>query len=454
MFCPNCGKELKEETKFCQYCGEKILDMPLEIEQVNTLQSGKSSAFETGKIVKLVILVLSVIGLLMTIIFCLNHNNSSNQFVVLMKEGNYEAANQLYYQKIVNDYEQMIATEKLITEDIESVVKDYYTEKITYIEAQDQVNAYIAFFPTVVDSALIQITNLNSSRNNYMTAKQHYDSAEYYAAWRYYNMVITEDPNYDDACSMAEKSYEKYIETLKNEIEELKEQEEYQKIIEICDGAKGELKSKDVEWISGVRAEMEEMYTAQIVDVANVWLSNREIENAESLIEGALAYYPQNNHLQEMQTIIREYNPIYLGQEFLTDSDMWEERGLPYFDTGGPYCDTWGNSYQNANRYWTSPAYSKEEEIIYDTYTLNGEYTHFSAILAPRSSWKDVSKDGQTIFYIMGDGNVLYSAYMDKWSEVYTIDLDITNVKELKIGMNGGSYVNLLLAEPHIYKRY
>ncbi len=454
MFCSNCGKEVNDGTKFCQYCGEKILDMQSEVKQENIQQSGISSAWETRKIVKLTILMLGVIGMFVAIIFCIKHNNSSNQFVISIKEGNYETANQIYYQKIVNDYEEKLATEKLVTEDIEGIVKDYYDGKTTYMDAHEQVNAYIDFFPTVVDAALIQITNLNSSRNNYMTAKEHFDRAEYYAAWRYYNMVIPEDSNYDDASSMAEKSYEKYIETLKLEIEELWGREEYQKIIELCDSVTSELKSKEVEWISNVRAEMEGLYITQVINVANAWLSNGGIESAEALIEGALANYPQNVSLQEMQIIIREYYPVYLGKKFLTDSDMWVERSLPHFDTGGPYYDTHGNSYESANRYWTSQAYSKEEDIIYDTYTLNGEYTHFSAFLAPRSRWKDASNEGQTIFYIVGDGNVLYSTYMDKRSEVHTIDLDITNVKELKIGMNGGSYVDLLLAEPYIYKRY
>lgn len=74
MFCCNCGKEIKEDMKFCKYCGalqknisiktnEKIVKNEVESNVAHTKKklSGK------GKYMILVFLVLAVVGGIVTI---------------------------------------------------------------------------------------------------------------------------------------------------------------------------------------------------------------------------------------------------------------------------------------------------------------------------------------------------------------------------------------------------
>lgn len=76
MFCKKCGKQLKDGTKFCQYCGEKIilpkvsaqtgqLEVQISANGVNDLELCKKSKFKVKQISCIVagIVVLVIVGL-------------------------------------------------------------------------------------------------------------------------------------------------------------------------------------------------------------------------------------------------------------------------------------------------------------------------------------------------------------------------------------------------------
>ena len=109
-----------------------------------------------------------------------------------------------------------------------------------------------------------------------------------------------------------------------------------------------------------------------------------------------------------------------------------------------PYVDVNGNRYEKAYRFWTTSVYSDETEILYDTYAINGKYEHFSAVVAPDSGMKNEDESKDTIIYIVGDGEVLFSTYINKNTSPVSIELDITGVSELKVGMRGGKRVRIV----------
>lgn len=295
---------------------------------------------------------------------------------------------------------------------------------------------------------------LRKSQEYYQTAEQFLESGEYLAARDYYLMVIPEDSNYANACKKAQQSYDMYIQDVKEQLESVIAKNDFIQAVQFCKSQEEYFEGEDKTWLMQKEDDLKEDCLNHVINSTEIYLDVKEIGLAEKCVNIGLSLYPDDEDLLELQSVVREYQPVYLGAEFMTKSDMDEERSAPYYDDRGPYYDTSGNQYDNANFYWTSEFYSKQSEKIYDTYNLNREYTHFTAVLAPESGWKDLNNGKGTTFYIVGDGTVLFQSYVDEDSNPVSIDLDITGVKELKIGMKGGNNVRIWLAEPYIYKRY
>ena len=75
MFCNNCGKEIGDNSKFCQYCGEKFSDKDVPINSKDE-GSGKLNASIIGGVVFLAILM-----------FSFNDNLTSYQSITSTNEG-------------------------------------------------------------------------------------------------------------------------------------------------------------------------------------------------------------------------------------------------------------------------------------------------------------------------------------------------------------------------------
>ena len=78
MFCPNCGKEIAENSKFCGECGKPIQDPPLNLntpaeEKPAVPGSAKSSTKKKGCLGCLGIIILLVV---LAAIFGSSHNSS------------------------------------------------------------------------------------------------------------------------------------------------------------------------------------------------------------------------------------------------------------------------------------------------------------------------------------------------------------------------------------------
>ena len=60
MFCPECGKKNKDEAKFCEYCGTKIVDdSPKEFKPVNKKKVDKKTKIIISIITGILIVLIS-----------------------------------------------------------------------------------------------------------------------------------------------------------------------------------------------------------------------------------------------------------------------------------------------------------------------------------------------------------------------------------------------------------
>lgn len=52
MYCPNCGKEIEEGSKFCKYCGAKVEEGEIEVKKKETQQARETvPSYDTPKMI-------------------------------------------------------------------------------------------------------------------------------------------------------------------------------------------------------------------------------------------------------------------------------------------------------------------------------------------------------------------------------------------------------------------
>ena len=210
--------------------------------------------------------------------------------------------------------------------------------------------------------------------------------------------------------------------------------------------------SRDGEELIDDDAE-EVKYVNKVFEEVNSYLSEGLIEDAEKCVIKALNVYPGNEALIQLYSDVTEHYPISIDS-FLETNGFKEEEDAPFYSAYEGQYDSYGNYYPDAKVYWTSSVYSKIGEVKCNTYVLNGEYKHFNAVLMIHGDWKYASSNPGTTFYVIGDDEELFSTYVSNDSDSIYIDIDITGINKLKIGMDGGKYAYLYLGNAVVYKQY
>lgn len=129
--CPNCGAELRENAKFCDECGIKLITEP------TSMPTEKTDAFTEKKIVKeknntigIVICILIVVLLIGIFIVRFNGNNSTGNT-------NTEQYGKQYAKDVVIHWYHIDATAK----DDYNVYTPYFENGYVYIPIEAQINA-------------------------------------------------------------------------------------------------------------------------------------------------------------------------------------------------------------------------------------------------------------------------------------------------------------------------
>ena len=199
--------------------------------------------------------------------------------------------------------------------------------------------------------------------------------------------------------------------------------------------------------IKNLIAQIDEEYRNETIFAIKHYMSSKDYETALEVSSKALSQqWFDDLEILALQNEIKKYIPEYLGYQMRVSQGIEKITSVPYYDVNG-------NLYENAEIFWTTSVYSKETEILYDVYSLEGKYKHLSAVVAPASRMEDICDEtDDTIFYIVGDGIELFSTYINKDTNPVFIEIDVTGVSELKVGIRGGNLVQILFADRYLYK--
>lgn len=157
MFCPECGKNIKYESRFCPFCGTSLDEEIVRVE--------KSGNKEKRKLMKWIIIagIVVIISAIIAVVYVNKKNEiKKNNYQALMNEGNnyleeldYKGAEANYLQAIEVEPKNVEAYEKLVqiytkqgekkkAKDIlETAIKNLKVEEVTPLQKQYDMYIYV-----------------------------------------------------------------------------------------------------------------------------------------------------------------------------------------------------------------------------------------------------------------------------------------------------------------------
>jgi ribosomal protein L37E len=155
--CPECGKEISDQSKVCIHCG-----YPLDTNQVSEANGTSSDVEKNNNLQNKKIALAAIGGLILVgivVIVLVNANNPLKRAQKYYKEGNLEAFTE---NKIEMSSEEANTFTQQLIGDVDRVNEDYVSGKISYEEAVEQLEKILSYGDT-------------SSISNYNTVKYDID---------------------------------------------------------------------------------------------------------------------------------------------------------------------------------------------------------------------------------------------------------------------------------------
>lgn len=260
MVCKHCGKELREDDKFCPGCGAKIevtedvaeqeqpaepaeetpdseIQEPEEDSEEKAVQEDKPDAADQtpdvatpaehdpvtvqnkGKSGKGM-----VIGVVAAVVVCAAiaavvfwPKDPVNQYLSEFKENNNAEAMEIYNDKIADDEELVAKLAESQDAEIDAIYTSYQSEQITYEEAGEQLQQYLDYDPSKVYAKEIedQIETLYDDRTAYSKAVAAEEAGNLEDAIKQYKKISESGENYNAAqekiTALSKEIKDKYV---------------------------------------------------------------------------------------------------------------------------------------------------------------------------------------------------------------------------------------------------
>ena len=477
MHCEKCGTKNEKDSKFCYKCGHKL-------ETSNKVLSKFKNIPKQKKIIMVLVLIVVIISLIVLGILLNNpvkkvedslehyyNNYQENDIKELITIGKI-LKNNKNDEKTLNNIKE--ATSKYLN----NWVKNFNTE---YSNRENLDNAYDKLTGALKDiynyyngleyilttksyqKYTEEVNNLYRSKVNYFYGED-YEGNNDYQTYYYYQKVIKEDCYYNKVT--------KYIDNYISD-----------ELHKVLDEAKNKVKDQDAtkneDMLNALITELKylkENKTSNNIDLSSNKeyqdLYNEVLEKIVSYMEKIINENPNNeNNITKIDELLKlindEKNTQY--KKLLKLKEREEEKEPEKLAEKDPISydsnvDATSKKREILNKTYESTIYFKtntnKSKIIYD---LNKEYKKFTTSIIPDLELNSNFK-GNIIIY--GDNKELYRKQEEKFKnivditkdyQIEIIELDITNIKELKIELeiSNKSFddnTNIYLVEPYLYK--
>lgn len=275
MLCRSCGKEIFEDSSFCNHCGKKI-------------------ANNYGNKKKLLILSVTSLIVIISLILFVYLNTDLSKFKRMISSGDVVEASNLYKNEISKSQTASKKAEVLISDNVNKIVEEYINEEIEYENAIEELARFkkVGIVTNSIDDVNKQITEYNISRKSFKQGEEFFKKNDFAKALEEYKKVIKEDKNFEKAeLKVAESTTKLKENSLLIAEDEAKNNNFSQAIIEISTALEF-LPEDDV--LIATKEDYINKYVTQSITEADKYYGAGEIDEAISLMNNLLSYKPND----------------------------------------------------------------------------------------------------------------------------------------------------------------
>lgn len=276
LFCKNCGAEIKPGMKFCGICGFPInaaaaqkgpiyhrapSAVPNHTQQIRH-QKQTQSRLRFLPVFVFTSILLALAGGSAYLFF----SSPAYELSEELKDGNYEDAVELYNNEISDSAIQSALSTYILSRHMESLKKNLSDEDISYAEAFSAISALQKLDDKEIASKtrenMDEISKINKAQTAFSAAENYYKQENYSGAIQQYQQITEDMPNYKDAQTKLEECKQKYKADVMSKTASLSTLEEYKRGISILQIAANTF-PEDQE-IRQRKSEIESAYLVQL----------------------------------------------------------------------------------------------------------------------------------------------------------------------------------------------
>lgn len=350
-----------------------------------------------------------------------------DKFMDLVRDGEYLKAVEYYNDKLYGNYQFEEDAADGIADLLKSLNKEILNGQKSEADAKK--------ITSVVGDVLAQ-TNINvegyaqlqasineavASKAAFLAGKELESLKKYVDAISEYGSVFEYDSNYKEATEAIERCLNTAKKDVLADAASLADSGKYIEAISKLDELNNDLPCNDSELEAKIYVYTKAYISDTIDGASKAFVTpSTDYSTALNIINAALQHFPNDESLNEKKAYYQSFAPINLydmkalkGEASMLDTDT----------------DIYGNNYQKCFRAGYSIMIWNDTDI---SYHLDKSYNTFQATMYARSRNNDVQN---MVAAIYADGQIIYQnlKIQDNSTQPFTINLDVTGVKELRI---------------------
>lgn len=332
MYCDNCGREMPDEMRYCEYCGALQERLPFTRESVtNDLQSEQPLSVQDAaqrkykKTKKIWIIAVSIFVVVVAVVsYFVLFPNYVGQMMAALREGNKAKAVDIYREHVIGHEKRELKAQSRYRSWLTSLRDDFEQELITHEEAESRLSIarLISLDTTAFQTVEDYIENLQQARETMEAAARSYKQGNFLGAMTGYTAVLNAGQFFhDEAAAGLESSAAGYRTDVIDAVEQQTEEGNYaQALMLLQEGLanlpKDELLTKAGETLQSVGCQ------AIASDFRRAF-EEGDYEQARSCLSEGLELFSDDELLQKCQeelNAVRDYN-VYTPWEIITIFD-------------------------------------------------------------------------------------------------------------------------------------
>ena len=494
--CTSCGKELRDEARFCSGCGKLCTE---EMKEVGATKAEKEPAGKGKRKPVLLCVLIPVVALLITAGALAAWWFTSVEYKIMhaldAKEYNQAVA-------VVKEDKQIKSSAllgKLLKKRVQDIKADFVDKQIDYATAKEALLGIRRLDVDGVSDALKKVQSfvdaLNQSRVSFAAAESFYNTGDYAEAIVNYRLVVADDENYetatkklaeaeeqyrkatlDKAAQYAEnelyaeavallkeaqkllpddtkiqeqmRGYEKlYGEKLKADAmkmaEDYAQQGDYYNAVKVLDGVMGS-NAEDAQLVAAFY-KYGDQYATQILRETDAKMAEKNFDEAMSLLREARKLLPDHEALTNKLKEVEAKKPISITSLLAVNTNKWGT-----WNEGSP-TDPFGNDYSTACNYVIHTGYDLISMNMshYTEYRLYGKYETLSGVFCTHI---DSPEDRINRVQIYVDDKLVYTSKdFNRKSDATKFTVDVSGAEYVKIVVYTEAWAKAILSDVQLW---